>query len=296
MLIFLKDQPIIIKIARNAKNKVTVLIILIMFCILFMGFSFKAMNLREKARKAEDSEKAIEYYLESLEIEPDHAETLKTVGRMLWEKGNYIKAEQLLKRAVEIDDDYALAWNNLGWVYNRTEQYDKMLDAFKKAAQCESFFEVDWAWNQVGLGIAYYNTGDLSKAEQHLVRALKNISRGKSAKNAKTEAFLWLGCVYNKQGDEKTANSYFEKYIDRHNKTHVANRNIGRALYNDSYYELSEKYLKKSVEINSRFSMGWNNLGWLYGRTERYAEMRDAFNTFLRLFSNILIYKYLLAI
>ena len=63
------------------------------------------------------------------------------------------KAEKYYRNCLEIDSDYSMAWNNLGWIlYDQNQQ-------FKEAERCYNLaIKADkknyYAWNN--LGILYY--------------------------------------------------------------------------------------------------------------------------------------------
>ena len=57
---------------------------------------------------------------------------IEVVHRGLWQEAIY-----RWERAVEIDPDYAAAWNNLGIAYEHEGQFDKARDAYERALDLE---------------------------------------------------------------------------------------------------------------------------------------------------------------
>lgn len=54
------------------------------------------------------------------------------------EKGNFKKALKNYKKAVELDDKFVFAWDNLGRTYRELHQYDKAIEAYKKSMAIDS--------------------------------------------------------------------------------------------------------------------------------------------------------------
>ncbi|MFC2049012.1 tetratricopeptide repeat protein [Elusimicrobiota bacterium] len=48
-------------------------------------------------------------------------------------KGEYDKAEEILKKAIEINPEYEEAYSQLGWCYRKKGEYDKTEEILKKA-------------------------------------------------------------------------------------------------------------------------------------------------------------------
>ena len=69
---------------------------------------------------------------------PEHpkvAVCLNNLAMIYQSLGDYTKAEQLYKRAVEIQPAYEKAYYNLGNVYRVREDYDRAVTMYQKAAQ-----------------------------------------------------------------------------------------------------------------------------------------------------------------
>lgn len=257
------------------------LFILLFACFVFAtGFSFKAGSLRQKGNSTDwdkEPDKALEYFLESLKIEPDNPKALRAAGRLYYKKNNYVKAEEYLKKAIKIDDKYSLAWNNLGWLCLKRKRYQEMRDAFENAIKYKSHkaTQGDRIWDIIGIGIAYYKTNDIVQAERFFSKVVKK--KDYKYKKANIEATFWMGFIYLEKGYNQDAIRSFNKFVDRKKEKHEANRIVGWNLYLEGRYELAEKYLQKAVEIDNKHLKAWSNLGWLYEKRERYKEMHDAF-------------------
>ena len=86
-------------------------------------------------------DKAISFYLRSIELDPDYAGTYYNLGVVYGEQGNFPKAIELYEKAIELDPDYAWAYINLGNTYSN---FDKTLIYYKKAARLGHKGVQDW--------------------------------------------------------------------------------------------------------------------------------------------------------
>lgn len=84
-----------------------------------------------------DYDKAIKFYNQALEYEPDDADILTNLGLAHVCKQEYGKAIQLYKKALEFEPDDAIIWDNLGLAHEYNGDYEKAKDAYQKA------FELD---------------------------------------------------------------------------------------------------------------------------------------------------------
>lgn len=116
---------------------------------------------------------------------------------------NYDLAEQSYRDALEIDPNYSMAWNNLGWVlYDQKQQFREAERCYSKAISLD---EKNYhAWNN--LGILYYRQKkDYRKAEKNWKKAVKfNPEFAKAWKN--------LGVLYKFQrANPKKSKKCYEK-------------------------------------------------------------------------------------
>lgn len=84
---------------------------------------------------------------------------------------NYDLAEKNYRQALEIDPNYSMAWNNLGWIlFDQRQQYREAERCYLKAISLDkkNFF----AWNNIGI-LYYRQKKDYRKAERSWRKAVK---------------------------------------------------------------------------------------------------------------------------
>jgi tetratricopeptide (TPR) repeat protein len=67
------------------------------------------------------------------------AVALYTKGVDEAQKGNYKKAVENYEKAVEIDPEFAFAWDNMGLAFRKLEDYDKALAAYNKSLEIDPY-------------------------------------------------------------------------------------------------------------------------------------------------------------
>ncbi|MGP1383810.1 MAG: tetratricopeptide repeat protein, partial [Thainema sp.] len=75
----------------------------------------------------QDYEKALLDYDKAIEINSDHALTYNNRGLTYSNLEQYEKAIADYEKAIQLDPEYALAYNNRGWAYSNLEQYEKAI-------------------------------------------------------------------------------------------------------------------------------------------------------------------------
>ncbi|MFA5271191.1 MAG: tetratricopeptide repeat protein [Candidatus Omnitrophota bacterium] len=87
--------------------------------------------LNEEFKKHDD---AIKMWKKALELDPDHAQTLNSLGYVYAEEGkNLDEAEKLIKKALVLEPDSGAYLDSLGWVYFKKKDYQKAEVYLKKA-------------------------------------------------------------------------------------------------------------------------------------------------------------------
>jgi tetratricopeptide (TPR) repeat protein len=217
--------------------------------------------------KQKQAEQLFEDFISSY---PEKHIANRDIGRFYYDIDNYDKAESYLQKAINLNEEYGIVWNNIGWVYNNKALYSKMRDAFEKAIKYDSGFK---AWDQIGLGLAYYNLQKYDLAEEHFQKVLNMANRA----NSKHSVKKYLGYTLYKKGKPKEAEQLFKDYISSYPKKHEASSDIGRFYYGKEKLDLAEKYLKESIKIDNEYELAWITLGWLYWKKGQYKKMNAAF-------------------
>ena len=99
---------------------------------------YAASEFFEKANKSYKNgnyDKAIETYKKAIEIRPDYANAYFNMGLSYVKKGNYDKVIEAYKKCIEYEPENARAYYLIGWSYGNKGNYDKAIEAYKKAIE-----------------------------------------------------------------------------------------------------------------------------------------------------------------
>jgi len=158
---------------------------------------------------------------------------------------DFEEAVRLYKKAIDLDPNYALAYVNMGNVWEgrfvktqKSEDLDKMVGYFRKAYEKDSSI----AEVQVGWGWAYFHQGDFDSAFACFRNALKIDPDG-------AEVNYSAGSFLRSIGLDALALKYYERAIgpDPYNDS---NYELGAlCAYNLGDYQTAEQLIKKALDI-----------------------------------------------
>ena len=112
----------------------------------------------------------VEYLNTALRIEPQNSNALYALGMYYQELNQMDKAEEIYKQILDINANHKDAWHNRGYIELFTYgDYEKAVDYFTHAIQCDSTFAEAW----VNRGCAYELAGDKKRAGDDFHTALE---------------------------------------------------------------------------------------------------------------------------
>jgi TolB-like protein/Tfp pilus assembly protein PilF len=230
----------------------------------------------------EDYSKAQEYYLQALKIDstdlgvmiylswaynnqgyPEEGKKycLKAYGKreqmseflkinMDYLYANYFKTPRemiaSLKQFIELDEQAALYYEELGWNYDRIEEYDKTIPAMETGLEVYKKWGTKpfFVWSYIYLGIAYHKTGQFDREKELYKKALKDFPNDSYI--ISLQAILALT-----EKDNATANAYINRYRSLLKDELVPEADIANGIA-DIYSEggnldKAEEYLRKAL-------------------------------------------------
>jgi tetratricopeptide (TPR) repeat protein len=114
-------------------------------------------------------DEAIEAYEQILAINPEHAPTCINLGTICYNRRQFVRAEQLYRRATETDPGYALAFFDLGNVLDELKRLPEAIAAYRTAVRLVPTY-ADAHYN---LALAYERTAERRLALLHWTAYLK---------------------------------------------------------------------------------------------------------------------------
>jgi tetratricopeptide (TPR) repeat protein len=166
-----------------------------------------------------------------------------------------------LRQILEIDDQSAGTYANLGWVYNELLQYDKAIPEFEKSLELYKKWDSKpfLVWNYTSLGIAYHKTNQLGKEKRLYKQAEKDFPADPDL--ISRQAILSLA-----EGDTVVANRYIGKYIsvskENSSSEAIIISDLGN-LYSDAgLLDRAEEYYRQALSLEADNPLVLNRLAW----------------------------------
>ena len=142
-----------------------------------------------RCEEASKTGEAIKLYQEILEdLDPSHAPSAINLGTIFYNQRQFLKSEELYRRASEADPGYALAFFDLGNVLDELQRLDEAVDAYRTAIQLVPKY-ADAHYN---LALAYERKNERRKALKHWMAYLKLDPIGPWANHARGQAKMIL--------------------------------------------------------------------------------------------------------
>ncbi len=136
-----------------------------------LAAAYNYLGLCHKATGT-DLKDVIWFFKKAIELDPNYVNAYDNLGRIYYELGNFEKAEEYCKKALEIDKDCLSAKLALGWIdllgLSKPEEAIYYFEQAKK--------KVDIPYLYLGLGVAYYMNNQNPEALE-MITALRQHNR-----------------------------------------------------------------------------------------------------------------------
>ncbi len=138
--------------------------------ILDPNYRWSWYNLGNIYRNKDDNHKAIECYKKAVEIYPDYGDAWNNMGNAYFDLNELNKAMEAYERAASIESyenrNYPIY--NIGLIYEKKGDFKKALEYFKKAIE----YKNDYAKAEYNAGRLLLKMGDLVEAKKYFTMAL----------------------------------------------------------------------------------------------------------------------------
>ena len=186
-------------------------------------------------------------------------------GKTYYNNGEYDKAIEIFKKAVELNPDDYSNWNWLGSSYNQNGEYQEAINSLLKAIELNP----NDAYNYYWLGFSYYGNGEYERAIDSSLKAVEL--------NSDNE-YNWflLGCSYYQNGEYEEAVNSLLKAVEINPNDYLNWYWLGLSYYNNMQYQEAINSLLKAVELNSNDAGNYYWLGRSYNDNEQYEKAIDS--------------------
>ena len=227
---------------------------------------------------------AAKYYQYFIDHEYKDHRVFSNYGVILKNKGKLQEAESLLRKAIELNPEYAMAYYNLG---NTLKDLGKVVEAessLRKAIELKS----DYTDAHLNLGLIFKNIGKLQEAELSTRKAIELNPKHAAAHNNLglickdlgeleeaeisyrkaiklnpdfAEAHSNLGIIFKDLGELEEAEISYRKAIKLNPDFENAHFNLGNVFIEQGKLKEAEISYRKAIKLNPDFAEGYSNLG-----------------------------------
>jgi len=169
---------------------------------------------------------------------------------------NYIAAEKHFLQAISLDQDYSLAYTNLGILYIKQNRIDDALSALHTALNTQKERHSLLTYNH--MGTAYRKSGKYQVAVQYAKMVLQSDPNN-------IDALINLGVCYEKMRQHKTADTFFSDARRIGADSAELYNNWGITKHSLGQTDDAIRLFTKALEIQPNHIEAHYNLGVAYG-------------------------------
>lgn len=155
-------------------------------------------------------------------------------------------------KAININPQHKLAYNNRGVAYASQGEYDLANIDFTKAIELDSEY-----------ALGYYNRGITYNDQKKYELAVTDFTQAIDLNPEYAKAYVGRGVIYYQQKEYDLAIADYTRAIDFSPEFTLAYYNRGNAFYYQGKYELAIDDFNKAIDLNPQFTSAYNNLCWL---------------------------------
>ncbi len=198
----------------------------------------------ESEQRGED-EKALYYYIQCLEFEPNNAKVLFRIARIHDKQGNNQIAIRAYEEALDNDPSLILAHQSLGVIEMKKRQYKQAQGHLQKAIHLDQQRLRELGTEKDG---GYYVLDTDSPINSY------NVS----------------GIIEDMHKNYELARVYYNLALNANPDSANILTNIGYSHYLTGDLTLAERYFRRAINVNNQSKRAWNNLGLVYARKGQY--------------------------
>jgi TolB-like protein/Tfp pilus assembly protein PilF len=196
-------------------------------------------------------------FRKSIELSPGYANTYHWYAWYMLARREFIQAENLMKKALDLDPLSMLYNASAGFLYNATGDLDRAISQLQLTLTIDSISPRAHSW----IGQAYVLLGNFDKGFDHLIKAVEFSKRNPQYLSS-------LAWAYAKSGILVKSSEVIAEMVQMRDEKFVPNYDLALVHFGLDDYDSGMKYLLKSVESNDSWLL-WVQVD------PRFADVRD---------------------
>ncbi|HTV47983.1 MAG TPA: tetratricopeptide repeat protein [Phycisphaerae bacterium] len=235
----------------------------------------EALNIAAQHHQAGRLAQAEAIYRQILAGQPNHAETLHSLGAIAFQTGKIQVAAELIRRAIAINPTNADYYNSLGSILRSQSRLAEAMSAYRTALKLNPNY-----------ADAYYNLGAAWRAQGRLDEAIAAYQNAIRIKPDFVLAHNNLGNVFQIQGELDAAIGAYRTAIQIKPDFAEAHNNLGFALQAQRRFDEAMSSYKEALRLAPKYADAYNNLGTLLQALDQLEAAATAYQKALHLKPN----------
>ncbi|MBV0933484.1 tetratricopeptide repeat protein [Marinobacterium weihaiense] len=205
----------------------------------------QGISMGDQALARGDSDEALFYYVQVLELDNDNASAYLRIGQVHMNRGNNELASLALRSALAAEPEHIGVLESLGVLNLKQNRY-------AKAQQ--------YLHQSVALDRKRFDEG----------------SAGAYDARSPGRAYNGLGVLADLDGETAQAQQLYQTALAIRPESAATLNNLGYSYYLESRWREAEQQFRKALEVEPEYDQAWRNLGLVYARQERYLAALNA--------------------
>lgn len=203
-------------------------------------------------------------YHQQLSNEASDTEAVEKLHKQalgLYHNKQLTAAEQKFKEVLELENNHAYAWLNIGTLYYTTERYSEALEAISKSLEIDS-----------SKALAHYTLGLVLEKLGAIYKAIQAYQRAINIDYQWIDAYNQLGNIFWETGDLEQAESIYRKAIAAKPKHFGSHLNLGNVLLEQERIDEAIATYEQALQLKNRDPNILYNMGFAFEAKNDYAE------------------------
>ncbi|MCP4367802.1 MAG: tetratricopeptide repeat protein [Deltaproteobacteria bacterium] len=229
-------------------------------------------------------QKAEEIYRMILETNPDHSDSLHSLGVIANQVGNNNMAVKLIGKAIEINSKEPIYYNNIGNAFKAQGNLKQAVSSYQKALLlkpdfAEALVSMGSAYNELGrsdeaiscftkalqfnqnFADAYYNMAIAFKKQNKINEAIVYYKKSLNLNPGLADAYYNLGAIYMQNCNFEESAFCYQKVLDIKPANADAYYNLGIVCQEQGKLNEAVAYYQKAVLLEPSHGKAYNNMG-----------------------------------
>ena len=208
------------------------------------------LNNGNKAYKRGDLEKALVFYQDAVSYDDQFYLAFYQLGVLEKKMGNSDMAITYLNKVINIKPDFQKAWFTLGTSYEADNNLDSAINKYNRAIELDSNYTK-----------AFGNLGNVYISKEEYELAINVLNKAILIDPEYADGYLRLGVAYNEQEKFQEASEQFKMATIYNEKNFDAWFRYASSLNAMENYIDASMAAQKCIDIKSKFGGGWYEKG-----------------------------------